>query len=864
MNEAQFYRITLVCMIISDMGSIFVLRVLSIYVAIYTDIIVCHDTNISCEVLKKGKFVKVDCSSRGLTTVPDFCQSIQLSTNTTTRKIRPNQILELDLSRNDIRHYHHNPFQCLHNLQVLNLERNRINLSNKNYFEGLFAPLVSLRNLNVKHNSEEGFINDTVFAELKELRVLRIDTPRETVFGNHFFQLRKLHTLDLSGIQGYCYIKHIGKQTFRYFQSLRILDVSACMIKYVDKGVFGNLKHLTELYLSHNKELGFENLQNITFNLTNTKIEKLHLDYIRCFMGPATRLCHHHTKYLSETALKELSLAGNRLDWMQRGVLQGLPKSLQKLSLASNRLSLGVYSFEYRLLGRMTELNVSFQVNPPSLTKKLFQNCYESSDVSSCSPSTEEQESIQISDQDEQMDLGEKEKQPVLIFQLPPKLQSLYWSSSRLFGDLGEFGINAISLKNIFFQNNIWYEWIGPVHGVEAIEELDLSQNFCYNISTEFLVHFSGVKTLKFRDNNLAKSLSLDHNGSTFRNQISLEFLDLSNNGIESLPQRIFKNASNMIQLLLKTNRLYKWDVKINHMKKLTVLDLSDNRLTSFSSTDMTQLENIFHHSNLTVDLTNNRFSCTCENIAVLNWLVAFGSHFKGIENYNCLDDTLNFHDLQKSVDILTEKCKSYLFWYVIGCFGCTLIVTISACYLIYRNRWRIRYIRYMANKKFRGYHRLQSNSSGEFEFDAYVSYSINDLSFVKNEMVQNLEEQSDIKLAIMHRDMEPCGAHASNIMDFISRSKRTICVVSKNFLESEWQDYELNMARMEGIEARKTLKFVFLILMPDVCQSKYPRKARDFIKKGCYIEYPDQTFGQTVFWESLRKEIERDLSSVP
>jgi hypothetical protein len=165
-----------------------------------------------------------------------------------------------------------------------------------------------------------------------------------------------------------------------------------------------------------------------------------------------------------------------------------------------------------------------------------------------------------------------------------------------------------------------------------------------------------------------------------------------------------------------------------------------------------------------------------------------------------------------------------------------------------------------MANKKFRDYHRIQSHANGEFEFDAYVSYSINDLPFVKNEMVRNVEEHSNIKLAIMHRDMAPSGDHACNIMDFISRSKRTICVVSKSFLESDWQDYELNMARMEGIEARKSLKFVFLILMPDVCQSKYPRKALDFIKKGCYLEYPEQNFGQTVFWESLRNEIEKDF----
>jgi hypothetical protein len=698
-----------------------------------------------------------------------------------------------------------------------------------------------------------------VFAELRELQVLRIDVPKGSEFGSHFSQLRKLHTLDLSGITGYCGMKRVRNVTFRYFPYLRILDVSACMIKYVDKGAFGNHKHLEELYLSRNIELGFESLPNITFNLTNTKIQKLHLNYIRCFMGPSTCLHRKHLMDLSGTALQELSFAGNRLEWMERGVLQGLPKSLQNLSLARNRLTPGMYIFEYRLLREMIELNISNQGNPPSLIQKLFQNCNENADVSSCSSSTKEWDSVHISEQYKQMIQGKTK----IFFYIPPKLTNLYWSSSRLFGILGEFGIVSTSLKNMHLQNNIWYEWHGPVHGVESIEFLDMTKHFCYNISTEFLKYLTSVKTLKFGDNNLAKSLSLDYKGSTFRNQASLEKLDLSNNGIESLPKQIFKNASSMTHLLLKRNRLYKWDVKIHHMQNLKFLDLSDNRLTSFSSTDMTQMEKLFYDSNLTVDLTNNRFSCTCENINALKWFVAFGSHFKNFKTYTCLDDALYFQDLQKSLAILTEKCKSYLMFYVLGCIGCTLFVTISVCYLVYRNRWRIRYIRYMAKKKFQGYHLLQSHSNGEYEFDVYVSYSVNDLSFVKNEMVSNVEEHSNIKLAIMHRDMEPSGDHACNIMDFISRSKRTICVVSKNFLESDWQDYELNMARMEGIEARKSLKFVCLILMPDVCQSKYPRKVSDFIKKGCYIEYPEHTYGQTVFWESLRKEISKDLPPV-
>ena len=80
--------------------------------------------------------------------------------------------------------------------------------------------------------------------------------------------------------------------------------------------------------------------------------------------------------------------------------------------------------------------------------------------------------------------------------------------------------------------------------------------------------------------------------------------------------------------------------------------------------------------------------------------------------------------------------------------------------------------------------------------------------------------------------------------------------------MESSWQMYELNMARIEGIEARRTLRFVHLVLMPDVCTSKYPRTVRDFIRKGYYTEYPDDQTGNAVFWEKLKNEIKGDLLS--
>ncbi|XP_061196379.1 toll-like receptor 4 [Saccostrea echinata] len=790
--------------------------------------------------------VSVNCSGLQLQSIPDFCKKnnpeIDLS-------IPPNKIINLDLSNNAITRIAQNPFHCLYNLRVLNLENNDIKFSS--YNESLFSSLVSLHQLNLKRN-RDGFVNDKVFGKLLNLEVLRMDDSSGNEFGEPFSLLTSLHTLDLSGITGKCHLRHIKKITFENLIHLKVLDLSSCMIKYIDNGSFSMLQNLTELYLSYNHELGFEPLQNITFNLKNTKIETLHLDNIRCFMGPGTTLCREHLGELSQTSLKELNLAGNRLEWMEMGVLNGLPKSLEKLSLAYNKLSTGMYAFEYRLLTSLKELDLSHQLNPPSIVSKIFQSCNENQDKHSCS--TEH-----VSNPFIKSERLEKKSDLLITFYMPPKLEVMHWESSRLYGSLLKMGIKAMSLRSIYMKNNIWYNWIGPLYGFENVTTVDLSMNFCNNISTEFLTYFTNIRNFNMSGNYLGKSLSLDHSGLTFRNQLNLEVLDLSNNGIYILHNGIFANAANITHLILKENRLYKWDVKIDHMRKLVFLDLSDNRLTRFESPAMQNLEDLFNYGNknLTVDLTNNGLSCTCSDIKFLLWLRSFKSNFKNFGNYTCLEDSSPLH---LSLNLLMTSCKSFLVWYIVGSVSCSLVISLSFSYLIYRNRWKIRYLRYIANKSLRGYHRLQSSCSEGFEFDAYVSYSIKDLAFVKNEMIPNIEERSDMKLAIMHRDDLAGEIQTTNIMDCISRSKRTVCVVSKNYLESDWQDYELNMARMEGISARKTLNFVFLILMPDVCQSKYPRKARDFIKKGYFLEYPDDPVGKRVFWETLRNEIKKDV----
>ncbi|XP_078313557.1 toll-like receptor 4 [Crassostrea virginica] len=815
----------------------------------------------NCIIIREIEGIHINCSYHDLDVFPDFCGNYSDGFSLRLGHFSSYEILELDLSNNRISNTRNNHFHCLTNLQILNLENNEIDLNSWNFFKGLFSPLVSLLHLNLKNNSKHGYINDKVFAELHNLQELLIDVPPKAEFGKGFSDLKQLRKLDVSGVTGTCVLRRLEERTFQNIQQIRFLDLSACNIKHIEEGSFRKMHNLSYLSLSFNKEIGFQGLQNVTKSLQFTNIEYLHVENIRCLVGPETELCRHHLAPLSNTSLKELNLAGNRLNWMEEGVLKNLPKSLEIMSLANNRLSVGFYMFEYRLLANLKEINASLQLNPPSIIQKLTENCLENPDLDRCP--------YDPSDNNTSKRFGLKEihqkkstSNPSITFYIPPKLEKVYWNSSRLFGTLGSFGISPPNLKRIYMGNNIWFKWSGPLHGFGNVTELDLSTNFCNNISTEFFSYFYGLTKLHISENYLGKSLSLDYKGHTFQNLSNLEFVNLSINGIESLHPNIFLNSPKLICLILNGNKLFRWKVKINHMKNLRLLDLSDNRLSTLTLPALQDLENLFRTGDpkLKINLDNNRLSCSCRNLEFLKWMRNFRSHFKRYYNYTCMEDSSN---LDLSIDRLNDECKSYLLWYTIGTILGTLVISITISILIYKNRWKIRYLRYIANKKFQGYQKLPCSAGvGDYIYDAYVSYSEEDVSFVKRDMVQSLEVQFGVKLAIMHRDMEPCGDHATNIMNYICQSKHVICVVTRKYLDSNWQNYELNMARMEGIEARKTLGFIHLILMPDVCQWKYPRVVRDLIQKDFYTEYPDDHIGDTVFWEKLKTEIQKDLLS--
>ncbi|XP_056457877.1 toll-like receptor 21, partial [Gadus chalcogrammus] len=106
-------------------------------------------------------------------------------------------------------------------------------------------------------------------------------------------------------------------------------------------------------------------------------------------------------------------------------------------------------------------------------------------------------------------------------------------------------------------------------------------------------------------------------------------------------------------------------------------------------------------------------------------------------------------------------------------------------------------------------------------------------------------------------RDFEP----GHNIVDAVYGSRKTVCVVSRNFLQSEWCSMEIQLASYRLLdEHRDILLLVFLEHIPESKLSSYHRMRKVTLTKT-FLQWPrsdctDPAQAQLLFWTQLRRAL--------
>nr|XP_006625715.2 PREDICTED: toll-like receptor 13 [Lepisosteus oculatus] len=294
---------------------------------------------------------------------------------------------------------------------------------------------------------------------------------------------------------------------------------------------------------------------------------------------------------------------------------------------------------------------------------------------------------------------------------------------------------------------------------------------------------------------------------------------------LQSLPTDLFKYNRNLLHI----------DLSLNHLQTLPEGLFS------------------FFPSNLFTNFTWNFFVCNCSLAWASSWI-------SSLENQS-ISQTFQCHSPVRLRGVLLKDfnpiCVPDYVWYILGVLTGVLILSIFIT-LLYINRWKIYYQWYILLSKKNDREVWVDNP--RFVFDAFVAYSERDFQWVLHELIPHMEDNAglpNVKLCVSDRDWDLGGSFFDNVESSIQCSCKTLCVISRHFLKSEWCKLELSLAHMQLFsENRDVLIFIFLEKIPSERLSQHEKLHRELRKKSC-LDWPgEDPDAQRVFWEKLRSLI--------
>ncbi|KAI5620185.1 toll-like receptor 22, partial [Silurus asotus] len=338
----------------------------------------------------------------------------------------------------------------------------------------------------------------------------------------------------------------------------------------------------------------------------------------------------------------------------------------------------------------------------------------------------------------------------------------------------------------------------------------------------------------------------------TFTSTPKLWFLELSKNAFAddgAITAEVFHPIPKLSKLIISRSQIHSLNFLINaNLTRLSVLRASENTLDVINQTLIQSLPQLKFF-----DLKKNTFTCDCNNWFFINW--ALQSNYTQVIYLNTYTCSYPLSLRSKSIlDLNTESCNVNLDFIMFLCSLIVVMLTLLVSFVYQFLHWHVLYAYYLFIAFLYDSKKKQQHG---FTYDAFISYNAQDEPWVVKELLPNLEDEQGWRLCLHHRDFEPGRSIIDNIMDGIYSSRKTICLITYNYLKSTWCSKEIQMANFRLFDEQKdVLILIFLEDIPTHQLSPYYRM-RKLVKKKTYLKWPKRGEDTRVFWQKLRMALE-------
>ncbi|KAK6191768.1 hypothetical protein SNE40_003369 [Patella caerulea] len=427
------------------------------------------------------------------------------------------------------------------------------------------------------------------------------------------------------------------------------------------------------------------------------------------------------------------------------------------------------------------------------------------------------------------------------LFSDLPALQYLFFEYNSAGAiQVQPYAFNSSSLRQLYFSNNkILFDG--------------------YRLSLNAFKYCKQLQTL-FVSTNILTSTTDEMFDDLFSTLKNLKTLSLGNTRITFVPQVISKHMKDLETLYLDNNHITGFqDGVFSSLRSLKRLDLSSNQISvinqnSFSREWMNTLQ--------WIDLSYNSFACSCELLWFINFLKSekLPKLFKNDKYYTCNSPKeLMGKQIVKS-PISEHDCSfSRLVLISMTYFSVALILVLLTVSGIYRFRWRLRYMFYMARFHHKRYQN-RLNGHQQYQHDIYLSCEDNDFDFILDDIVPKLERDMGLRLYIPLRDGQ--GNKIESIITNMDASRKVILCLSDNYARDRYCEFEASLAYDKYITERRDLMIV--IVLRELGALNVTKTFHKILNVDNYIKWDWDDEGIELFWLKLTQTVRNLDDMIP
>ncbi|XP_062572425.1 toll-like receptor 4 [Saccostrea cucullata] len=174
--------------------------------------------------------------------------------------------------------------------------------------------------------------------------------------------------------------------------------------------------------------------------------------------------------------------------------------------------------------------------------------------------------------------------------------------------------------------------------------------------------------------------------------------------------------------------------------------------------------------------------------------------------------------------------------WLVVSFSMLTILtVAITVVFLVKKYRVHVDYVILNLRSRWKG---VYSVESGDYGFDAFISYAEDDYRIVSTTLYQTLTQRG-FQISFPDKDFIPGISKADELLRCVDKSRKVVFIITENFLANGWNSYAVQMTVTHSFHNNRK-QSIIVIIKDNITIQRMPKDLRYIWWSIVSIRWPE------------------------